>query len=166
MGSRTEAGIWVGGGPVLVRNNVAIGSRGSGIELQDYAKRGLLRGIVIAHNTVYANGTGGITVPQQGRVQATIVNNAVQARGGGPPIPIGRAGVLSLGNADCTLVPCFVDPEIRDFSPLALRSGVVLGETWMPADDYFGRARGGAPTVGAVDQQAGPVPLGIKAQSP
>ena len=61
MGSRTDAGIWLGGGPVLVRNNVAVGSRGPGIELQDYASRGLLRGIVVAHNTVYGNATGGIT---------------------------------------------------------------------------------------------------------
>ena len=90
----------------------------------------------------------------------------MEARGGPPPIPIGRAGVLSLGNADCTLVSCFVNPELRDFSPLALRSGLVLGETWMPTDDYFGRPRGRAPTVGAVDQQADPVPLGIKVQSP
>jgi Right handed beta helix region len=164
--SLVESGIWLGGGPAIVRNNVAVASAEGGIELQDYARRGLLRGIVIVHNTVHGNPAGGIMVPLAGLVQATIVNNAVHTRVGTPAVPVGRAGVLSLGNATCTLVPCFVDPQDRDFSPLAARPGLTLGQSWMPSDDYFGRPRRVPPTVGAIEQPGGPIPLGLKAEPP
>ncbi len=165
-GSRTSSAILIGGGPAVVRNNVTIGSAQGGIGLENYGRRGLLRGIVIMHNTVYRSDEGGILVPGQGRVEAIIVNNAVHAPPGRPAFPRGRIGILSLGNVDCTWLPCFMDPDQRDFSPLAIGPATLPGEEWTPPDDYFGRRRGPVPTVGAIEQLAGPIPLGIKSMRP
>ncbi|MGH7536730.1 MAG: right-handed parallel beta-helix repeat-containing protein, partial [Gemmatimonadales bacterium] len=77
VGSRTSSGIVVGGGPAIVRNNIGVGSMEWGVGLEDYGRRGLLRGIVVAHNTVYGNLLGGIGVPGSDRIRdAIIVNNA------------------------------------------------------------------------------------------
>ena len=162
-GSRTSAGIVVGGGPVLVRNNVATGSVQGGILVEDYARRGLLRGVVVTHNTVHGNGQGGILVLGEGRLDVTIVNNAVHAPPGTLALPPGRIGVFSEGNVDCSTLPCFLAPHLRDFSPLVLKPGSVTVEAWAPPDDYFGRKRGVPPVVGAIEGSAGPLPLGIKA---
>ena len=35
-----------------MRNNIAVGNREAGIALEDHGRRGLLRGVVVAHNTV------------------------------------------------------------------------------------------------------------------
>ena len=160
--SRTSAGIVIGGGPVVVRNNVAVGNSEGGIGLENYGKRDLLRAVFVVHNSVHGNDKGGITVPSEGRLEATMVNNAVHASPGGAAFPMGRVGVLSLGNVDCTYVPCFTSPVLRDFSPLATRPGVFLGEEWMPRDDYLGRSRGLPPVVGAFEQPAGPIESRIK----
>lgn len=160
--SQTSSGIVVGGGPAIVRNNVAITSAEAGISLEDYGRRGLLRGIELLHNTVYENANGGILVPSEGRLEAKIVNNAVQARPATPAFPRGRVGVVSLGNLDCTDLACFADPGKRDFSPLVLGTGSLVGDAAMPRDDYFGRHRGVPPTVGAIEQPARPISLGIK----
>lgn len=45
MGSRHSAGILVGGGPVIVRNNIGISNDEDGITLEDYKKRGFLRSV-------------------------------------------------------------------------------------------------------------------------
>ena len=165
-GSRNSSAIVVGGGPAIVRNNVAVTSAEAGIALENYGKRGLLRGIVVAHNTVYGNDKAGILVPDEGRLEAAIVNNAAHARSGTPVFPTGRVGVLQLGNVDCTWVVCFVDPDKRNFSPLVVGAGSFLGGPWIPQDDYFGRRRGVPPTVGAIEQPGGPIPLGMKVVSP
>ncbi|MGH7752561.1 MAG: right-handed parallel beta-helix repeat-containing protein, partial [Gemmatimonadales bacterium] len=51
-GSSGSSGIVIGGGPVLVRNNVSTANSDAGIGLENYQSRGLLRGIVVAHNTI------------------------------------------------------------------------------------------------------------------
>src|SRR6185295_6438754 len=76
-GSRTSSGIVVGGGPVMVRNNVSGWNFEAGIGLENYGGRGLLRAIVAMHNTVYANMSGGIMTPERGSLEAALVNNAV-----------------------------------------------------------------------------------------
>ncbi len=167
MGSRTSSGIVVGGGPALVRNNISVGNAEGGIGLEDYARRGLLRGVVVAHNTVYKSALGGIRVPEEGRTQdAMIVNNAVHARAGTPALPRGQPGVRLAGNVDCTWAPCFVDPDRLDFSPL---EGSLLSApgSWRPAagalgDDYFGSRRGGRPVVGAIERRGERIRLGPK----
>jgi hypothetical protein len=160
--SHTSAGIVVGGGPALVRNNIAVGSAEGGIALEDYKRRGLLRGVVLVHNTVFGN-AGGIVVPSSGPLDALVINNAAQARPGTPVLPPARAGLVLRGNADCTGAPCFADPEARDFSPAAgsplVGAGVGRAESWFPAADFFGARRSAPPSAGAVERSAGPVPL-------
>ena len=74
-----SAAIVVGGGPAIVRNNISASNEAAGIGLEDYKKRGLLRSIVVVNNTVYRNGTGGITIPESGVSGVIIVNNAADA---------------------------------------------------------------------------------------
>ena len=165
-GSRTSSAIVLGGGPAIVRNNVVTTSGEAGIGLEDYQRRGLLRGVVVAHNTIYANARGGILVPAQGLLDVKIVNNAAHARAGTPPFPARRPGILSLGNVDCSALPCFTDPDQRDFSPLAIRRGSLVAEPWIPPDDYFGRRRDIPPTAGALETPARPILPGIKPAPP
>jgi parallel beta helix pectate lyase-like protein len=162
MGSRTSSGIVVGGGPATVRNNVVLLNRDAGIGLEDCGGRGLLRSIVLAHNTVYKNTGAGILIPE-GRPLRDIVirSNAVQARAGTSGLPAPRPEIDLMGNVDCTWAPCFVDPERLDFSPLMGSLLSVLGSMrpgpWLPADDLFGVPRGPLPTVGAVERRARPI---------
>jgi hypothetical protein len=165
MRSGTSSGIVVGGGPVVVRNNVAVGSKEAGIGLEDYGRRGLLRGILVAHNTVHGNDGGGIAVPPEGRLEARLVNNAVHAPVGKPALPT-RAEVVRLGNVECPPGACFAAAETRDFGFLTPHPGLVVSIPGMPADDYFGQPRGVPPVVGAVERGSGPIPLGPKAPAP
>jgi hypothetical protein len=166
VGSLQSAGIVVGGGPVLVRNNVATGNDEGGIALQDYARRGLLRGVMIVHNTVYANRRGGILVPGNGVVGAVIANNAAHAPAGAQPWPDGGPGLSVAGNVDCSWGGCFVDPGAGDFSPLPggrlVGAGSLRTDGWMPREDFWGAPRGPLPVAGAVSRAGGPVPLGLR----
>ena len=167
VGSRSSSGIVVGGGPALARNNVTLDNAVAGIGLEDYRKRGLLRGVVVVHNTVYRNGKAGILLPENGLVEAAILNNAVTAREGTPAFPAARVGVTLAGNVDCSTAACFVRPEARDFSPLSgspLGRGTSAAEVgpWTPHEDFFRVQRSAAPTPGAVERAAGPIPMGIK----
>ncbi len=167
MASRGSAGIVLGGGPVIARNNIAVGNAEGGIVLQDYGRRGLLRGLIVAHNTLYKNGESGIVVPREGRLQeATIVNNAAQGRGDKPALPREYPGLRLAANVDCTWAPCFANPDGLDFSPvlgsLLSAPGSLRSEPWAPTHDYFGAARGMLPVVGAVEHRSGPIRLGPK----
>lgn len=124
MGSRTSSGIVLGGGPGLVRNNISVSNSEAGIGLEDYGRRGLLRGVVVAHNTLYGNGQGGITTSERGSQDVVIVNNAVQSRPGVSAVPLARPGLRVAGNVTCPPTgACFRDPDGRDFSPGLLLSG-------------------------------------------
>src|SRR3990167_1595907 len=153
-------------GPVVVRNNVSVASHTGGIGLEDYGRRGLLRGIVVAHNTVFGNQAGGIVTPEGGVRDALLVNNAAHARVGAPALPPVLNGVELAGNVDCSLLACFMNPEARDFSPLLgaglVGAGAVRVEPWVPGDDYLGNRRGIPPTVGALERPGGPIPLAPK----
>jgi len=61
-GAQTDAGINVGGGPAIVRNNIVVGNQYNGIWAQDYNGRGLQQNVWIVQNTVLNNQTGGIKV--------------------------------------------------------------------------------------------------------
>jgi parallel beta helix pectate lyase-like protein len=162
-GSRTSSAIVIGGGPAIVRNNIALASAEAGIGLEDYGRRGLLRGIVVVHNTVYDNAQGGIVVPSTAPLEVRILNNAVHTRPGTPALPSRHDGTESSGNVDCTTRPCFRDPSLRDFSPLRLPPGATLRDSWAPTDDYFGARRGAPPVPGAIEAPAGPVGFERKA---
>jgi len=161
--SRTSAGILIGGGPAIVRNNITVNNDEGGITLQDYKKRGLLREVIVVSNTAWANRLGGVTVPEARMSGVFVVNNAAD-RGNAPkPFPDSRYGLRVGGNVDCTLMPCFKNPTKYDFSPDAasfLRAaGVPWIEAWMPREDYFGVRRSIPPTVGAIEQPARPIAL-------
>jgi hypothetical protein len=162
MGSRTSSGIVVGGGPAIIRNNVVLLNRDAGIGLEDYGGRGLLRSIIVAHNTVYKNTGAGILIPE-GRPLRDIVirSNAIQARAGTAALPGARPEIDVIGNVDCTWAPCFVDPDRLDFSPLvgSLLSapGSMRPGPWLPTEDFFGVPRGPLPTFGAVERKAKPI---------
>jgi hypothetical protein len=164
--SRESAGVVIGGGPVIVRNNIILGNKEGGIGLENYGRRGLLRKIVVTHNTVYKNGRGGILMPSEGSAEAEISRNAVGGSEGTPPFPSERKGLLMVGNQDCGNTGCFADPENRDFTPLKGSSlfeiGKDVGIGPSATDDYFGRVRGIYPVVGAIEGAGGAIELGIK----
>lgn len=163
VGSLRSSGIVIGGGPVLVRNNVATGSQEAGIGLEDYGRRGLLRGVVVVHNTLYGNTGGGIVVPEHGLLDVTVVNNAAHAGAGAAPLPSRPGQVRLAGNVNCAVLICFVNPLAHDFSPgpgsPLPQAGVAAVEAWMPSDDLSGASRGTPPTVGAVERPTGPLQL-------
>jgi hypothetical protein len=165
-GSRTSSGIVVGGGPVLVRNNVTVGNFDAGIALENYQRRGLLRGIVVAHNSVSGNRHAGIWIADGERVDASILNNAVQGRGGTPVLPGARPGLRLVGNVDCTWTPCFVNAQGLDFSPFpgSLLVGAAISgvDRTRVDDDFFGTRRGVPASTGAVERPSGPIRLGVK----
>lgn len=169
IGSRTSSGIVVGGGPAIVRNNVAALNAEAGIGVEDYKNRGLTRAIIIVNNTVYMNGLGGIMMPESGVRDVTVVNNAAHVRAGFRALPESRSGVRLAGNVDCTLVRCFANPDGMDFSPypgslLVGMGSIGLGNwglgDWLPREDYFGTRRGARPTAGAIERPSGPVRTG------
>ena len=163
-GSRTSSGIVVGGGPATVRNNISGWNLEAGIGLENYGGRGLLRGVVVVHNSVYANQLGGIMAPEQGTLEATLHNNAVHARAGTLPLPAARPGLRKTGNVDCTWARCFANADALDFSPftgsILIGRGLGAVDPMVPGDDFFGLRRGPVPTIGAVDQPRGPVVVG------
>lgn len=163
MGSERAAGIVVGGGPAVVRNNVVLTNNDGGISLQDYGKRGLLRRIAIVHNTIYGNLVGGITIEGQEARETTVLNNAIQSPGGTPAVAAARPGVWTAGNVDCTYRTCFMQPDGFDFSPFPgsalVGPGTLAGGEALPREDLFRMRRGSPPTVGAIERPSGPIPL-------
>lgn len=158
-GALRSAGIVIGGGPVVVRNNVVVGTQGdAGIALEDYGRRGLLRGVVVAHNSLWGNAGGGISLAGTPR-QVVLAHNALHAPTGKPALPEHRPEILALGNVDCRARPCFLAPESLDFTPTpdsALRGSALPGP-WTPPDDFFGRPRGPLAVAGAIDRGRGPL---------
>ena len=163
MGSERAAGIVVGGGPAVVRNNVVLTNNDGGISLQDYGKRGLLRRIAIVHNTIYGNLVGGITIEGPEARETIVVNNAIQSPGGTPAVAAPRPGVWTAGNVDCTYRTCFMQPDGFDFSPFPgsalVGPGTLAAGEALPREDLFRVRRGSPPTVGAIERPSGPIPL-------
>lgn len=164
-GSRTSSGIVVGGGPATVRNNIAASNREAGITLQDYGKRGLLKGLLVTHNTTYNNAQAGILLEASGSLEAVISYNAISAESKMPTQPAEGGGLKVFGNQACTS-NCFLNPEKGDFTP-AKNSPLVGSERRVdvvtdPVDDFFGRRRSRSPAVGAVEPPGGTVQLTIK----
>jgi hypothetical protein len=159
MRSRTSSGIVLGGGPATVRNNVTASNAEAGIALEDYQRRGLLRGIVVANNSVYQNEVGGMAVPGAGLRDVAMINNAVHARGGTPALPTLRSGLRLAGNVNCTWVQCFANPIGMDFSPfpgsMLVGAGIVGLSVSLPSEDFFGARRAVPPTAGAIERPSG-----------
>jgi hypothetical protein len=164
-GSRTSSGIVIAGGPVLVRNNVAVGNFEAGIGLEDYQHRGLLRGVIVAHNSVYGNRQAGIWIGDSDRMEASILNNAVHSRSGTPALPPARPGLRLVGNRDCTWLACFANTEGLDFSPFpgSLLVGAAISgvDRTQVDDDFFGTRRGVPASTGAIERPSGPIRPGV-----
>ena len=164
--ARHSSGIVVGGGPTVVRNNVVVGNSDGGIALEDYGRRGLLRKIVVTHNTIFGNDHGNILISSEGSVEAEISNNAFANREGAPLLVGDRKNLRIVGNQDCANISCFVDPENRDFTPVKgsplFEINKSFGSARSPVDDYFTRTRGVDPVVGAIELPGGRITLGIK----
>jgi Right handed beta helix region len=164
-GSRTSSGIVVGGGPAVVRNNVVGWNAEAGIGLEDYRRRGLLRSIEVTHNTSYNNVQAGIAAPESGvLIQVSVVNNAVHARPGTPPLPRARVGLRLGSNVDCTWAVCFLNPEGLDFSPAPgslLQGLAVVRSGEVVADDFFGSRRAIPAALGAIERPRGSIHLAV-----
>jgi parallel beta helix pectate lyase-like protein len=165
-GSRKSSGIVLGGGPVVVQNNITLKNARAGIEIEDYGQRDLTRAIAITHNTAVDNERAAIAVPEKGRVQAVVINNAATGRGDEKLFPAARDGMEIRSNVDCTQLGCFTDPGANNYSPRAdspLRREIKTdGGRFIPAKDFFELERGSFPTIGAIQQPTGPVVFGIK----
>ena len=150
--SRTSSGIVIGGGPAMVRSNISVNAADAGIALENYGRRGLLHGIVVAYNTVYGSRRAGIMAPGGGTVDAQILFNATHALTG-PSLPMSRAGLLIKGNVDCGSLPCFVDPLTFDFRPVpgSALVGRLENARQIVPEDFFGVSRPEAPTIGAIE---------------
>lgn len=159
-GSRTSSGIVLGGGPAIVRNNIASFNSVGGIGLEDYGQRGLLRGIKIGFNSVYGNASGGVTAPAPGKLADTmLVANVGWNHAPAPVFPPSQAGLVESDNLNCDRA-CFAEPEDDDFSParntaLDLRRVAFKG-AWRPEDDFFGHRRNSSPKIGAVETAGRP----------
>ena len=165
-GSRESSGVVVGGGPVVVINNVSVGNNEGGVALEDYGRRGLLRKVVVTYNTVYDNGRGGILISSGGSIDAEISHNAVAGREGTLLFPVEREGLRLLENQDCRNTSCFVDPVNKDFTPVKdsklFRTEESTNKKLAPVLDYFGRTRGDVPVTGAIEPPGGLIIMGIK----
>lgn len=164
-GSRTSSGIVIAGGPVLVRNNVAVANFEGGIGLENYQRRSLLRGITLTHNSIYGNRQAGISIADADYVEGSILNNAVHGHGGTQALPPARPGLRLAGNIDCTWMPCFTNPDGLDFSPAPgslLESAAIPGtDRTRVDDDFFGKRRRVPASIGAVERSSGPIRLGV-----
>jgi hypothetical protein len=176
-GSQTDAGINVGGGPAIVRNNIVVGNAYNGIWAQDYGGRGLQQNVWIVHNTALANQTGGIQVSHwvsgAGNVLAF---NAIAPLSGTPALtPASPAADPATGNQACAPAStCFAQPATAPYdlwpaSPGPLAGAAGFGsETWRPTNDFMCAARAGASDTGAMQRTspgAGP-PIGGGAARP
>ena len=167
MGSLRSSGIVVGGGPVIVRNNVVIGNREGG-----HRARGL------RPTRAAARGHRG---PQHDLWQSGRRHHGARPRaaGGGAdqqcrstrpwapsPFPAGRVGTMRRAMSTVSMALCFENPQLHDFSPAPgsplPHGGIAAVEAWMPTEDLFGAPRRGLPTAGAIEGPHGPLPLPVR----
>lgn len=162
QGAAHDAGINVGGGPAIVRNNVAVGNGYNGIWAQDYGGRHLQQNVWIVHNTVLDNQVGGISV-QNWQVGAgnVLAFNAIAPLSTTPALsPASPLGTV-LGNVTCNpAATCFVQPTTAPYDLWPAAGGPLIGaagsgiETWRPADDFLCVPRGVAADAGAMQRTA------------
>ncbi len=170
-GSRTDAGINVGGGPAIVRNNIVVGNQYNGIWAQDYGGRHLQQNVWIVENTVLANHTGGIQVSNwQAGAGNVLAFNAIAPLAGTPSLtPASPLADPLLGNVSCSpAASCFAQPDTAPYDLWPLAGGPLIGaagsgaEPWRVTEDFLCAARGLSADVGAMQRTApgsGP-PLG------
>ncbi len=160
-GSKTDAGINVGGGPAIVRNNILVRNQYNGIWAQDYGGRGLQQNVWIVDNTVLGNQTGGIQVSNwQAGAGNVLAFNAVAPLGGTPALtPASPVADTLLGNIACSpAAVCFDQPNASPYDLWPAPGGPLIGaagngsEPWRAADDFLCVARGTAADAGAMQR--------------
>jgi len=75
VGSRRSSGIVIGGGPAIVRGNLAMRNAEAGIAVEDYGSRGLLRGVEVTGNTLRGNRRRGVLQRHRGTVDVAVLDN-------------------------------------------------------------------------------------------
>jgi len=118
--SRKDASLNVGGGPAQIINNVIINRQRPAILAQNYGRRDLQRGIVMAGNTVISFDDAAVSVEAWRGGRANVVaGNALYGRRKFKPEPlIARA----FGNVDCRAAHCFAGSAVTSpyrFQPVA-----------------------------------------------
>src|SRR5712692_9704077 len=160
-GAQTDAGINVGGGPAIVRNNIVVGNQYHGIWAQDYNGRGLQQNVWIVHNTVANNPTGGIKVSNwQAGAGNVLAFNAIAPLGGTPPLtPASPVADVLVGNTACSpATGCFDQPNTAPYDLWPSAGGPPIGvagsgaEPWRGTDDFLCAPRGSAADVGAMQR--------------
>ena len=153
-GSRTSSGIVIGGGPALVRNNVALGNALAGIALLDYAHWGLLHQIKVGFNTLLENGAGAITASQDKLIDSMMVGNVGWASARGALFPPRQGGLVAFDNLACEK-SCFANIDLLDLAParnsLLDKRTVGVKAGWIPEEDYYRQRRKVPPRLGAVE---------------
>lgn len=155
--SATDGGIVLGGGPVMVRNNVVVDHGKGGIIAQDYQGRGLQHNIKILHNTLVDNLIGGVVtegwIANRGNV---ISNNFIRAPLGQNPIkPLGMIAIVE-GNVHCpTGAGCFIKGDRQPFDFRLpedsewIEKSFKLPAKYAPKVDFLGLPRQEPATPGA-----------------
>jgi hypothetical protein len=160
-GSKNDAGINVGGGPAVVRNNVVVGNGYNGIWAQDYGGRGLQQKVWIVENTALSNQTGGIKVSNwQTGAGNVLAFNAIAPLPGTPALtPASPIADTLVGNAACSpAAGCFDQPNAAPYDLWPVANGPLIGaagggpEPWRPSDDFLCAPRGIAADVGAMQR--------------
>jgi len=158
-GAVTDAGINVGGGPAIVRNNVVVGNN-PGIWAQDYNGRGLQQNVWIVNNTALNNQSDGIEVQNwQANAGNVLAYNAITPLNGTPALsPASPAGIVQ-GNSICnTAGVCFDQPAAAPYDLWPAVGGPLIGaagsgsESWRVTDDFMCQARGSATDAGALQR--------------
>ena len=158
-GSRNDGAIVVGGGPAVVRNNVALGGSIGGIVAQDYGGRGLQQDVRIVHNTVLPSDGPGIDVQNWKAGNGNVIAyNAIlpgQAAAMDPKSP----AAMVTGNVTCAdPSKCFVDAANAPYDLWPKKAGPLHdaggtgSESWAPQVDFMGVGRTGSYDVGAFER--------------
>ena len=163
-GSKTEGGIVIGGGPVIVRNNALIGNAYGGISAQNYGERNLQKNVWIVHNTFINNDDSGINASAwQAGSGNVIAFNSILPKSATPALrPSPPPGTI-VGNITCsTDASCFVNAVTPPYdlwpssdSPLLNASGYGI-EPWRPPDDFMGIQRDIPADAGAFERISQP----------
>jgi hypothetical protein len=157
-GSRQDGGIVIGGGPAIVRNNIAVGNAYGGISIQNYGRRNLLSRVWVVHNTVMNNRDSGINVADwTANGDNVVAYNAILPIASTPAIRVARPGGIIAGNV-AAAASDFVDATVGPYDLWPAAGGTLLDAVpgsaapWHAADDFMGADRGERPDVGAMER--------------
>jgi hypothetical protein len=160
-GAVNDAGINIGGGPAIVRNNILVGNGYNGIWAQDYGGRGLQQNVWIVENTALNNQVGGIKVSNWLAAAGNVLAfNAIAPLPATPALsPASPIADTLTGNVTCSpATACFDQPTSAPYDLWPIATGPLIGvagsgaEPWRVANDFLCAPRGSAADVGAMQR--------------